>query len=230
PSVVAVTPEGSGTGRFPIRDILEYLRQDFAADIVFARLGVRQHAARGRYDDRAEAVADARQLPRRRIDAAAGLRHARQMLDRRLALEIFELNAQALLPRKLFLGIAADIAFALEHIEHARAQLRRRRQDRILARLLAVADAGEHVTQRIGHRHPSSLPARLYDAGNQALVGQIPKHDPRQAELAVICPAAAGQLAAVADSRRVSVARDLGHFQARHRPLGLVTRLIVRDR
>ena len=89
----------------------------------------------------------------RRIDPAAGLRHARQMLDRRLALEIFELDAQALLAGQLFFGIAADIAFALKHIEHVGAQLRRRRQDRILARLLAVADAGEHITQWIGHRH-----------------------------------------------------------------------------
>ena len=50
-------------------------------------------------------------------------------------------------------AIAADIAFALKHIEHAGAQLRRRRKDRVLLRLLAVADAGEHITQGIGHCH-----------------------------------------------------------------------------
>src|SRR4029078_2944031 len=127
----------------------EHLREDFAADIVLARLSVRQPDAGGRHDDRAGAVAGARQLARSRIDAAAGLGPAAQMLDRRLALEILQLDAQPLLPGKLFLGIAADIAFALEHIEHSGAQRGRRRQDRILARLLARADSGAYVTPRV---------------------------------------------------------------------------------
>src|SRR5690242_7030027 len=76
---------------------------------------------------------------------------------------------------------------------------------------------------------PVLLPARLYDARDQALVGQFPKHDPRQAELAIICPAAASQLAAVADARRISVARQLGHLEPRNETLGLVARFIVRD-
>src|SRR4051794_13315069 len=138
-------------------ETLEYLRQHFAADILLARFGVRQHPARGRHDDRAEAVADARKLARGRIDAAAGLRYTGQMLDRGLALEIFKLDAQALLAGKLFLRVAADIALTLKHIEHARAQLRGRRQDAVLAGLLAVADAGEQVTQWIGHRHLLTL-------------------------------------------------------------------------
>src|SRR4051812_44297012 len=74
------------------------------------------------------------------------------------------------------------------------------------------------------------LPARLDHAGDQALVGQVPKHDPRQAELAVISARPAGQLAAVANPGRVPVARQLGHLQARHQALGLVLRLVVRDR
>src|SRR5512139_2499729 len=78
------------------------------------------------------------------------------MLDRGLAFEIFELDAQTLLAGELLFGITADIAFALKHIEHMGTKLRRRRQDRVLARLLAVADAGEHITQRIGHRHQLS--------------------------------------------------------------------------
>src|SRR5579864_6541506 len=153
-SRAAVTPAGRAIGFLPMRDILEHLRQHFAADVLLARLGVRQHTARGRHDDRAEAVADARKLASGRIDPAAGLRHSSQVLDCRLALEIFELDPQALLARELFLGISADIAFALEHIENSRAQLRGRRQDAVLPGLLAVADAGEQVTQGIGHRHP----------------------------------------------------------------------------
>src|SRR4051794_9105625 len=74
------------------------------------------------------------------------------------------------------------------------------------------------------------LPARLGHARDQALVGQIPKHDPRQAELAVISARPAGQLAAVANPRGVPVARQLGHLQTRDEALGLVVRLVVRDR
>src|SRR5438270_9424573 len=74
------------------------------------------------------------------------------------------------------------------------------------------------------------LPARLDYARDQAPVGQFPKHDPRQAELAVISARPAGQLAAVANPRRVPIAGQLGHFQARDQALGLVLRLIVRDR
>src|SRR6478735_11207396 len=75
-----------------------------------------------------------------------------------------------------------------------------------------------------------SLPARLDDAGDQALVGQLPEHDPRQAELAVISARTAGQLAAVANPGRVPVARQFSHLQTRDQALGLVLRLIVRDR
>src|SRR3954453_8520309 len=74
------------------------------------------------------------------------------------------------------------------------------------------------------------LPTRLCDTRDQALVGQLPEHDPRQTELAVICARTAGQLAAVADPCRVPVPRQLGHLQTRDEALGLVLRLVVRDR
>ena len=52
-----------------------------------------------------------------------------------------------------FFAVAADIAFALEHVEDSRAQLGRGGDDAVLAGLLAVADAGEHITQGIGQGH-----------------------------------------------------------------------------
>src|SRR3546814_11061656 len=70
----------------------------------------------------AEAVAHAGQLLASRIDAAAGLRNPGQMLDRGLALEIFELDAKALGGAHRFFAVTADIAFALEHFQHADAQ------------------------------------------------------------------------------------------------------------
>src|SRR4029453_1088722 len=71
------------------------------------------------------------------------------------------------------------------------------------------------------------LPARLRDARDQALVGQFPKHDPRQAELAIIGARTPGQLAAVANARRIPVARQLRHLEPCDQPLGLVLGLVV---
>src|SRR3546814_13862641 len=78
------------------------------------------------------------------------------MADRRLPFEIFQLEADALvlpLGTQRFFAVAADIAFALENIENADAQRRGGRQDAVLLRRLAVAAAGEHITQGIGHCH-----------------------------------------------------------------------------
>src|SRR3546814_15546038 len=64
----------------------------------------------------------------------------------------------------------------LQHVENALTQLGSRREDTVLARLLAVADAGEHITQGIGDRHLGiSLPARLRNTGDQAVIGQFPQ-------------------------------------------------------
>src|SRR3954466_11839356 len=94
PSVVAVTPEGNGTGLFPIRDILEHLREHFAADVLRARFRVAQNALRRRDDGDAEAVAHARQVLRARIDAAGRFGDAGDVLDRGLAREIFQLEPE----------------------------------------------------------------------------------------------------------------------------------------
>jgi hypothetical protein len=75
------------------------------------------------------------------------------MLDRRLAFEILELDAQLRMGASGVLRETADVAFTLKDFEHVRTQLRSGRKDRVLLRLLAVADAGEHITQGVGHSH-----------------------------------------------------------------------------
>ena len=75
------------------------------------------------------------------------------MLDRGLTLEIFQLDADTLGGAHFFIAVTTDIAFALQHVEDADTQLRRGREDRVLLSALAVADAGEQVTQWIGHCH-----------------------------------------------------------------------------
>src|SRR3954464_7580107 len=75
-----------------------------------------------------------------------------------------------------------------------------------------------------------TLPAGLRETGDEALVAQLPDHDPRQSEFAIIGARSAGQAAAVAHPSRVPVARDLGELQPGDQPLGVVPGLVVRDR
>src|SRR5919202_3599393 len=167
PSTVAVTPLGSATGFFPIRDMLptvpsrppgsEDPAEHLAAHVLLARLGVGHHAL-GRRDDRhAEAVVDARQVPHRGIDPTARLRDALDLADHGLALVIFKLDVElGLAVAVLDHAVAADIALGLQHVEDALAQLRGRRRHPGLAPHLRVADAGQHIAERIAHRHRST--------------------------------------------------------------------------
>src|SRR5689334_836743 len=75
-----------------------------------------------------------------------------------------------------------------------------------------------------------TLPARLGEARDQALVAKLAQHDARQLELAVISARTPGELAPVADPGRIPVARDLGHLQPGDQALRLILRLVVRDR
>src|SRR6476659_8729635 len=75
-----------------------------------------------------------------------------------------------------------------------------------------------------------TLPAGLREAGDEALVAQFPDHDPRQPEFAIIGARTARHAATIADPRGIAVARNLGELQPRDQPLGVVARLVVRDR
>src|SRR3979411_911946 len=66
-------------------------------------------------------------------------------------------------------------------------------------------------------RSPS--PARLHEAGNQALGAEVPHRDAAHLELAVIGPRPPRHLAAIADARGRSVARQLGELQGGGEPL-----------
>src|SRR5262245_10427243 len=127
PSILAVTPEGTATSFLPTRDMvsfpsfraLEHRAEDFAAHVGVARVMVGHHALGRRYDRHAETVVDARQVSHRHVDATPGLRDPCDLADHRRAIEIFQLDLQlAAATRMLDRGIAADVAFVLEHIEH----------------------------------------------------------------------------------------------------------------
>jgi hypothetical protein len=69
-----------------------------------------------------------------------------------ISLIVLELDAQLGDARLQFLGAeAADEALALQRVEHVLTQLGGRRHTHRVPRALRIADAGEHVTQWIGH-------------------------------------------------------------------------------
>ena len=111
-------------------------------------------ALRGRNDGDAEAVGDTRHVADRSVDTATGLRDTLDLADDGLALEVlkldFELETTVTEIRR---RVAADVAFVLEDVEHVLTQARARRQNLALATHLRVADTGEHIAQRIIHRH-----------------------------------------------------------------------------
>src|SRR5690606_3867553 len=71
-----------------------------------------------------------------------------------LAFVIFQLDLDfGLAVVEVDLGIVADIAFRLQHVENAGAQTRSRRGDLGLLAAVCVADAGQHIAERITHGH-----------------------------------------------------------------------------
>src|SRR5262245_11100277 len=162
PCTLAVTPAGIATALLPIRDMVslasEHRTEDFATDVLVARLVVGHDALRRRHDGDAEAVVDARQRLHRGIHPAARLRHPRDLADHGRAVEILQLDVE-LGAAVLVLdgGIAADVALALEHFEDTRAQRRARRRHLRLVAPGRVADASDHIADRIVESHRSLL-------------------------------------------------------------------------
>src|SRR6202035_2557863 len=131
PSTAAVTPLGTAIGFLPTRDMMLSLSkrsedgaQHLAAHMALARLMVGHDTERRRQDRHAEPVRHARHRIHRRIDAPSRLRHACDFANDGLAIVVFELDLEFRTPiAELGRVVAADIAFRLQHVEHARAKL-----------------------------------------------------------------------------------------------------------
>src|SRR4029079_314587 len=76
---------------------------------------------------------------------------------------------------------------------------------------------------------PSS-PARLHEAGDQALVAKLAQGDTAQPLLAVIAAWSAGHLAAIADAGGRGIARQFGELQRRREALLNRQFLVLHDR
>src|SRR3954468_10947440 len=86
--IVTSTPEGTGMGERPTRDISSspHVAEDLAAHATLARLTVGHESLAGREDGDTEATEDARHLVRLAVHAKARLGDAPDAADRALAL------------------------------------------------------------------------------------------------------------------------------------------------
>src|ERR1700712_824902 len=151
------TPCGTVIGIFPTRDIarisLGDVAKDFATDTGSAGLAVGHHAL-GRGDDRhAEAVHDGRDGITAAIDAQAGTAHALDAFDDGTTCVVLQRDLEFRLHAFGLDGEAVDIALVLQNLGDSHLELRRRHADNRLLNALGVADAGQHVGDRITHAH-----------------------------------------------------------------------------
>src|SRR3954447_24932432 len=155
PSSVTSTPSGTVMGRRPIRDIgLPDVREDLAAQLGLAGLAA-GHDPLGRADDDdAEAAEHARDVRLARVHAQAGLADPLEPRDdRHLAVDVLQLQAQHLAGAVALLADVGDEAFLHEDPRDLSLGARRGNDDLGVARPGRVADAGEHVRDRVGDVH-----------------------------------------------------------------------------
>src|SRR3954469_10022937 len=229
------TPFGSGTGYFAILDMAISIgcgcwasssndAEHFAADAVGARLAVGHDAARGGQDRDPEPVHDPRDVVASLVDAQPRLGDALQPLDHRLAGVVLQCDGELLVPAALAHREVLDVALVLQHLRDGRLELGGGHHRFHVPDHLGVADADQHVGDRICHAHRAlliALPARLDHAWDFALQRQIAQLVAAEAGLALSAARPAGQRAAGAQSHRRSLARQLLELGA-----GLLARFV----
>src|SRR3954452_665057 len=159
PSMLTSTPEGTGTGSFPIRDISTSpdVGEDFPAYSTLGGLLVGQQPGGRRDDRRAEAAEDPREAGRLRVHAQPGLGHPADAGDAALTVRpVLEVDRQR--AADLALGRIGDleagnVALLLQDLGDVRLELRVRHLHGVVERAVGVAQTSEHVCDRVGHCH-----------------------------------------------------------------------------
>src|SRR3972149_11674554 len=158
------TPCGMGTGFFPIRDIAgpsPHVGEDFPAHLLLARVAVRDDAPRRRQERHAHAPEDRRDPVARDVDPPARRRHAHEPGDHLLVGgAVLEGHAQRPLLRVLEHPEVLDEALVLQDLRDAHLQARGRDVDLLVLGAARVADARQHVGDRIAPHGLTSSPSR----------------------------------------------------------------------
>src|ERR1700761_5279539 len=152
------TPLGTVMGSRPILDIaaspLPDVGEDFAAHAALVGLLVGQQPA-GRRDDRdAQAAQDLGQVVLLRVNPQTRLGHALDARDRALArVAVLEGDHELLAHLGVVDAPAGDVALLLEDLGDVGLDLRVRHGRRVVVRGVRVTQTGQHVCDRVGHRH-----------------------------------------------------------------------------
>src|SRR6185369_17088900 len=159
-SMLTSTPLGTAIGFLAMRDMSlssGHDAENLAADAGRARLAIGHHAVRGRQDRDPEAVHDPRDVVAVLVDAQARARHALDPLDDRPTGVILQADVQFLHRAVCTHGEILDVALVLEHIGNRGLQFRGWHLHFDLPDHLRIADARQHVCNRISHPHAGLL-------------------------------------------------------------------------
>src|SRR2546425_3931239 len=162
------TPWGMTTGCLPIRDMVSlspHVREDFAADLLLARLAVGQDTPGRGHDRHAHAPQDGRDRVAADVHAPARRRHAHQPRDHLLVGgAVLEIHAQRVLLLVLEHPEVLDEPLALEDLGHAQLEPGRRDVDLLVLGPAGIPDAGQEIGDRVASHgrltsSPSGCPA-----------------------------------------------------------------------
>src|SRR6185437_2746276 len=189
---------------------LEHSADYLATQVLGLCFVIGHHALGSRQDRHAQAVHDRGDILHRHIDTAAGTRDALDRPDHRGVVGIFQLDLVFVeTVVRLLLAVAADEAFRLQHVQHATAHGRRGSRNGVATTHLRIADAGQHVGDRISKAHRClSLPARLDHAGDLPEIAELTQRDAAQLQLAIVGARATGHLAAITHTARSRITRQ----------------------
>src|SRR4051812_12821052 len=181
PSIWTSTPDGTVIGSLPMRDIATSLLlglwspdvgEDFPAHPLLVGLTVGQEALAGRDDRDAQATEHLGQARVLRVHPQAGLADAADAGDGALpGSPVLERDGERL--RDAALGVLGDVvrrdvALGLENVGDAGLQLAVGHRHRVVVRLVGVAQPGQHVCDRIGHRHGGVVLSRCGFPGSRS--------------------------------------------------------------
>src|SRR5256714_14779764 len=148
-----LTLAGSSMGCLPIRLIwLPDEAHDFAADSLLFRGACGDQSSRSRQNRHTHSAEHARQAILARIDTAAGLGHPLEIGDDPLAAPaVLQLDDQGIEALALLYVKVRDVALLLEDARDALLEAGGGHLRALVQRLVGIADAGEHVGDRVSH-------------------------------------------------------------------------------
>src|SRR4051794_32265668 len=158
--IVTSTPLGTAIGCFPTRDMSPHRAEHFATDVALARFRVGEQALVRRDDRNAHATEDTGHLLCPPVFAQTGTRRALDAADHALAIgRVLQADTQQVagLVATRHHVEARDVALLLEDSRYGFLQLRGRHRNLVVERDVRVPQAGQHVGNRVGHRHAAAL-------------------------------------------------------------------------